>query len=326
MPIIDVHTHMYNEGWLALLRQAGGAYGLKRRPDGREEIFRGDTPVAIPQPGHFDYGLRLAEMDKAGIDLAIVSLTCPNVYWGGPEISARAAILSNDSMAEAQARYPGRIRWLASLPWEYPEAALAELERAVAAGAVGVMVLANVAGRSLTDPVFAPIWREIDRRALPVLLHPTDPPGADLMDMGKYDLSWAVGFIFDTSLAVARMIFDGFFDLYPDLKLIASHGGGALPTLVGRFEKGDAVELPERRRMRRRPRDYLRHIYYDCITYDAAALDYLIDTVGAGQVLFGTDWPHQVHDIAGSLAHTGALPADRRDAIRGANALKIFKL
>jgi aminocarboxymuconate-semialdehyde decarboxylase len=78
--------------------------------------------------------------------------------------------------------------------------------------------------------------------------------------------------------------------------------------------------------MRRRPRDYLRHIYYDCITYDAAALDYLIDTVGAGQVLFGTDWPHQVHDIAGSLAHTGALPADRRDAIRGANALKIFKL
>ena len=326
MPIIDVHTHMYTERWLELLRRSGGEYGLKMRPDGREEIFRGDTPVAIPQPGHFDYELRLREMDKAGIDLSIVSLTCPNVYWGGPEISARAAIESNDSMAVAQARYPSRIRWFASLPWQYPERALAELARACDAGAVGVMVLANVAGTSLTDPVFAPIWREIDRRALPVLLHPTDPPGVDAMDMGKYDLSWAVGFIFDTSLAVARMIFDGFFDLYPDLKLIASHGGGALPYLVGRFEKGDAVELPERRRMRAKPRDYLRHIYYDCITYDARALDYLIATVGPSQVLFGTDWPHQVHDVAGSLAHTGALPEAERDAVRGGNSLRIFRL
>jgi aminocarboxymuconate-semialdehyde decarboxylase len=326
MPIIDVHTHMYHAGWLALLREAGGVYSLKRRPDGREEIFRGATPVAIPQPGHFDYALRLAAMDAAGIDIAIVSLTCPNVYWGGAEISRRAATLSNDSMAEAETRYPSRIRWLASLPWQYPELACAELDRACAEGAIGVMVLANIAGQSLTDPLFAPIWREIDRRALPVLLHPTDPPGADMMDMGQYDLSWAVGFIFDTSLAVARMIFDGFFDLYPHLKLIASHGGGALPYLVGRFEKGDAVELPERRRMALKPRDYLRHIYYDCITYDARALAYLIATVGAERVLFGTDWPHQVHDTAGSLAHTGLLPADQRQAVRSGNALRIFGL
>jgi aminocarboxymuconate-semialdehyde decarboxylase len=326
MPIIDVHTHMYNAGWLALLRDQGGVYGLKLRPDGREEIFRGETPVAFPQPGHFDYALRLAEMDKAGIDIAIVSLTCPNVYWGGAEVSQRAAMLSNDSMAEAQARYPQRIRWLASLPWQYPDRAVAELARACDAGAVGVMVLANVGGQSLTDASFAPIWREIDRRALPVLLHPTDPPGADVMDMGKYDLSWAVGFIFDTSLAVARMIFDGFFDLYPHLKLIASHGGGALPYLVGRFEKGDEVELPERRRMASKPRDYLRRIYYDCITYDARALDYLIATVGPERVLFGTDWPHQVHDVAGSLAHTGLLPPDQREAVRSANALRIFRI
>src|SRR5262249_20164859 len=151
----------------------------------------GDTPVAIPQPGHFDYRLRLATMDAAGIDVSIVSLTCPNVYWGGEEVSCRAARDSNDSMAAAAAAYPGRIRWFASLPWEYPARAVAELSRACDAGAIGVMVLANVAGRSLTDAFFAPIWQEIDRRALPVLLHPTDPPGADLMDMGKFDLSWA---------------------------------------------------------------------------------------------------------------------------------------
>jgi aminocarboxymuconate-semialdehyde decarboxylase len=188
------------------------------------------------------------------------------------------------------------------------------------------MVIANVAGRSLTEPAFEPIWSEIDRRALPVLIHPGEPPGTDLMDMRRYDLSWLVGFMFDTTLAIERMIFDGFLDRYPNLKLIASHGGGALPYLVGRMEKGDEVELPERRRMTAKPTDYLRRIWYDCITYDRGALRYLISVVGPDRVMFGTDWPHQVHDVTGSLAHTAALPPDQRDAVRGENALRLFAI
>ena len=92
------------------------------------------------------------------------------------------------------------------------------------------------------------------------------------------------------------------------------------------MEKGNAVELGERRRMTASPTDYLRRIWYDCITYDPGALRYLISVVGAERVLFGTDWPHQVHDVAGSLANTAALPADQRDAIRSGNALRIFQL
>ena len=265
-------------------------------------------------------------MDAAGIDLSIVSLTCPNVYWGDEEVSCHAARESNDSMAEAQNTYPDRIRWFTSLPWEYPQRAIDELTRSCDLGAIGVMVLANIAGRSLNDPFFASIWAEIDRRALPVLVHPTDPPGVDLMDMGKYDLSWSVGFMFDTTLAITRMIFDGFFDLYPNLKLIASHGGGALTYLGGRFEKGDEVELRQRRKMTRKPRDYLRHIYYDCITYDPGALAYLISVVGVDRVMFGTDWPHQVHDIKGSFANTALLPSAQCEAIRGQNAAHVFAL
>jgi aminocarboxymuconate-semialdehyde decarboxylase len=326
MTVIDVHTHMFTKKWLELLKQEGGEYNLQTRPDGQEEIFRGDTPVVIPQKGHFDYRLRIQHMDQAGIDVSIVSLTCPNVYWGKREISVRAARESNDSMADAQAKYPDRIRWFTSLPWEYPQAALSELERTCEAGAVGVMVLANVSGRSLTDPMFAPIWAEIDRRALPVLVHPTDPPGVDHMDMKKFDLSWSVGFMFDTTLAITRMIFEGFFDQHPNLKIIAAHGGAALPYLVGRFEKGDAVEIPSRRRMKRKPTDYLRHIHYDCITYDPGALKYLISVVGADRVMFGTDWPHQVHDTRGSLANTAALPKSECDAIRSGNARRVFGL
>ena len=100
MPIIDIHTHAYTPKWLDILRERGGEYGLKVRPDGFEEIFKGDTPVAFPQPGHFDYDLRIKQMDATGIDVSIVSLTCPNVFWGDAATSLEAAIESNNAMAE----------------------------------------------------------------------------------------------------------------------------------------------------------------------------------------------------------------------------------
>ncbi|WP_429561794.1 amidohydrolase family protein [Paraburkholderia sp. MM6662-R1] len=130
--------------------------------------------------------------------------------------------------------------------------------------------------------------------------------------------------VLDTTLAITRMIFEGFFDQYPDLKLIASHAGGALPYLAGRFEKGNEIEIPQRRKMKRKPIDYLRHIYYDCITYSPASLEFLVSVVGADRVMFGTDWPHQVYDIRGAFANTARLPKEQCDAIRGNNARRVF--
>ena len=144
MPVIDIHTHMFTPMWLELLKKEGGMYNIKTRPDGQQEVFRGNTPVVIPQKGHFDYALRIQHMDQAGIDISVVSLTCPNVYWGDEKISCQAAIESNDTMAQAQATYPDRIRWFTSLPWEYPARAIEELDRSCKNGAVGVRVLANI--------------------------------------------------------------------------------------------------------------------------------------------------------------------------------------
>jgi aminocarboxymuconate-semialdehyde decarboxylase len=316
---------MFTHKYMEMLKARGGIYNLQTRPDGQVEVFRHDTPVVIPQKGHFDYELRLRDMDAAGIDISVVSLTCPNAYWGDEETSCEVARESNASMAAAQKRWPDRIRWFASLPWEYPARAVGELKRSCDEGAVGVMVLANIAGKSLTDPHFASIWQAIDDRALPVLVHPTDLPGIDQMDMRKYDLSWSVGFMADTTLAFTRIIFDGFLDTYPNLKLIASHGGGTLPYLVGRFDKGDEVEIASRRRMKAKPSEYLKRIWYDCITYDPRSLQFLISIVGADRVLFGTDYPHQVHDIKGSLANTAALSPEVCRAIREGNAWKILE-
>ena len=108
------------------------------------------APFMTLLPGMWDYDLRIKAMDKAKVDVAIVSLTCPNCFFGGRATSLKAAQIVNDSMAEQQRARPDRIRWFASIPWQYADDAKAELARCVKAGAVGVMQLANVVGEDLT--------------------------------------------------------------------------------------------------------------------------------------------------------------------------------
>jgi len=327
MPVIDVHTHMLNRDWLELLRRHGRPrYEVRKSMDAPEGIFLDGAPFMTPQPGHFDYDERIKAMDAAGVDLAILSLTCPNVYWGGEEVSLAASRVANDDMARAEKAYPGRIRWLASLPWEYPEAAVGELRRSLEHGAVGVMVLANIAGRSLTDPLFQPVWQEIDRHGLPVLLHPTAPPGTPEMDLRQFNLIASIGFMFDTSLAVARLCFDGFFDRFPQVKLIVSHAGATLPYLVGRldicFDNMNAC----RTKTQTRPSDYLSRLYYDSVTYRQEALELCLKVGGVGQVMYGSDYPHNIGDMKGILGRVDALPPDQRAAVRGGNAQRVFGL
>ena len=327
MAVIDIHTHMLSEPWLDLLRQHGPPrYEVRPSKDAPYGIFLDGAPFMTPQPGHWDYKLRIKEMDRAKVDLAVISLTCPNVYFGGPEVSERAARTVNDEMAEAQGAYPGRLRFLASLPWEYPERAVAELERACGRGAVGVMVLANVAGASLTDPRFAPVWEAIDARGLPVLVHPTAPPGTPQLDVRAYNLIASVGFMFDTTLAIARMIFDGFLDRYRRLKIIAGHAGATLPYLVGRldicFDKMNACRV----KIARRPSHYLRRIWYDSVTYTDSALRLCLEVGGEDRVLYGSDYPHNIGDMKGILRRVNGLPAKSARKVRQTNAEKIFRL
>jgi aminocarboxymuconate-semialdehyde decarboxylase len=292
MTAIDVHTHMLSRAWFDLIKKKGAPrFEVKRSKDYPAPlgIYSDGAPFMTPQPGHFDYKLRIKEMDAARVDMAIVSLTAPNCYWGDAETSLAAAQLVNDDMAEGQRTYPERIRWLASMPWEHPKLALKELKRACRKGAVGVMVLANVAERSLTDPLFAPIWAEIDRRALPVLVHPTAPPAVKYLDMRSFNLIAQIGFMFDTTLAIARMIYDGFFDRYPDIKIIASHGGAALPYLAGRLDVCFDNMVAVREKIKEPPREYLGRIYYDAVVYRQDALQMCIDVGGEGNVMYGSD-------------------------------------
>ena len=178
MTVIDIHTHMFGESWLKMLKEHGGpTYSAGTLSDGRDYLIEKGAAACALEKEAFDYDARIEAMNQHGIDISIVSLTSPNVYWGGEQISIKTAILANNEMAAGQRAYPDRIRWFASIPFEYPEPAIKELHRAVETGAVGVMATASINGRHLIDALFAPVWAEIARLELPVLIHPTAPFG-----------------------------------------------------------------------------------------------------------------------------------------------------
>jgi aminocarboxymuconate-semialdehyde decarboxylase len=331
MTVIDVHTHMFGTAWRRMYLEHGGEGNtIARREDGREYLIIDGEPNLVFPPAILDYDLFVKGLDESRVDIAIMSLTTPNVHWGSAETSAETARLVNDEMAEAQAAYPDRLRFLASLPWEYPELAVAELERSRAKGAVGVMVLAHINHRHLTDPLFEPVWQAIDRHGLPVLVHPTTPFGAAEVDyhLERRFLIASVGYTFDTTLAITRIVSHGFLDRYPNMKIIASHGGGYVPFIASRldlfFRAGQGVANPTIA-LTEEPTEYLGRLYYDAVVYRGDALQMCINLAGADHVLFGSDFPMPadfgiLHDL------TTALPDDQSKAIRGRNALRIFKL
>lgn len=326
-PVIDVHTHCLTEAWFQLLQQHGAPrYTVEQVRGGMRAIHLDGAPFMTPVPAMFDYELRLRTMNEHGVDVCIVSLTCPNCYWGGADVSLTAARIMNDDMVAARTAYPDRIRWFASLPWQYPELALAELDRALGAGASGVMVLANIDDRPLTDPAFEPIWCAIDAKALPVLVHPTAPPGVGVMGMSRFQLTASIGFTFDTSLAVARMIYDGFFDRCQKLRIIAAHGGGALPYLISRMDQCFDNIPACREKISVRPSEYLPGILADAVVFSPAALDLCVRTFGADNVLYGSDYPHTIGDMPGCLERVNGLADGVRDKVRGASARRVFGL
>jgi aminocarboxymuconate-semialdehyde decarboxylase len=319
---------MLTREYLYLLGERGGPlYSRDVARSGEDVICMHGAPFFTLTPPMWDYEQRITDMDAARVDMAIVSLTCPNAYFGDAEVSLQAARIVNNSMAEQQSIRPDRISWLASLPWQYELLALQELDRCMRSGAVGVMVIANISGASLTDPKFAKIWQEIDKRGLPVLVHPATPQGAREMHLDRYGLVPAIGFPMDTSLAITRMILDGFLDRYRNLKIIAAHGGGALPYLVGRLDFCHENMSAAKETISEKPSSYLRRIFYDAVLYDPSALNLCIEVAGsADRVLFGSDYPHPIGDMTGCLARVDSLPSLTARRIRGANAVKLFNL
>ena len=209
------------------------------------------------------------------------------------------------------------------------EKALRELERcADQLGMVGLIILANVNDVLLDDARFEPVWAELNRRQLPVLLHPTVPPGFDAMGMDKYGLIASLGFMVDTTLAVTRMVLAGVFERYPDWPLIVGHAGATLPFIAGRLDQCHRFIPDTRQFTSKPPSHYLKRLYYDTVTYDVEALHLAYKLAGPERLLYGSDYPHNIGDMPGCAQRVTALPIPEaeKELIRSGNAKRLFRL
>jgi aminocarboxymuconate-semialdehyde decarboxylase len=145
------------------------------------------------------------------------------------------------------------------------------------------------------------------------------------MQMHEFQLTASIGFTFDTTLAVSRMLYDGFFDRYTKLKIIASHGAGALPYLIGRLDQCHRHIPACRTKTHASPSSYMGRVFADSVVFTQQALDLCLEAFGDDQVLFGSDYPHTIGDPVGCLARVNSLLGARRERVRGGNAQRIFR-
>ena len=325
MKAIDVHNHFYPPSYLKALKEGSGVAKVAEDADGNYILsYEGDYNVIVP--GHRDIAYHLEVIEEAGIEAQVLSLTTPGVHIEEKNRGIALAKKANDDFAEIAKKYPGRFYALAALPLQAPEAAAEELERSVKElGLKGGTLFTNVDGKMLDDPSFEPIFQKAEELDVPLFLHPTTPKPAD--NFLDYRLAATLGFAFDTTLAVARLIFSGLLDRVPGVKLVASHLGGCLPYLAERLDRGYEA-FPECKGISKPPSAYIAEVYIDCVSFNPLAVDFARKVVGADHMMAGSDYPHQIGSLTKCTAVIEALsaPASEKEKILSGNAKALFKM
>lgn len=318
-PIIDIHSHYYPGDYFDKIRNTSTSeYSFDTDEAGTTIIkFRGARFFGI-QPPMSDPSLRLEEMDRLGVDLQVCSLSVPNVFFGEESMEPEIARLVNDGYAELIARHPKRFGGFASLPMNHPDETLKELDRAINELRLnGVILLSNIRGKSLTDPQFRPFFEEANRMELAIIMHPMMPASSG-DQFKEYVLGPIVGFMFDTTLAIARMTFDGLFRDFPKIRWIIPHLGGAVPFLMGRFDRGHHDFVACRKKIDEPPSEYLKNLYYGTVSATTHTVELVRNVMGTDHIAMGSDFPH----LLGSLE--GAVNTVRSLRIPGAEKNRIF--
>jgi aminocarboxymuconate-semialdehyde decarboxylase len=326
-PRIDIHNHFYPPSYFEMIRELGAPdYRFATDASGATTIeFRGARFFGV-QPPMTDPSLRIEEMDRVGVDVQVLSLSVPNVYFADESREPEIARRINDAYAELVARHPRRFKALASIPMDVPEEASRELARALDELKLqGVLLLSHIRGKPLTDPLFRSFFEEANRRRLFVLIHPMLPAGMS-EQLKDYVLGPLVGFPFDSTLAVARMCFDGLFRDFPDIRFLVPHLGGAIPYLLPRLDQGYRDFPANRAKIDEPPSFYLKKLYFDTVSAGASTIDFVRELVGSDRIAFGSDYPHLPGSMSGAVSalESSGISEDERARIFGGTALAIL--
>jgi aminocarboxymuconate-semialdehyde decarboxylase len=328
---VDIHCHFLNKDAAAKMAplnpaqyepQIKFANALTREVNVKQMQERGPKLSTIE--------LRLADMDRMGVDIQAVSPAPQQTYyWAEAGLGLEVSRMINDRLAEIVAQYPDRFVGLGTVPLQNVGLAVTELERCVRQlGLRGVEINPNVAGRELTDPAlnldrFFAKARELD---IVIFMHPTGfTQGERLMDHYFNNL---IGNPLDTTVGTSHLIFGGVMERHPGLKIVLPHAGGFLGHYWARMDHGWRARADCRTVIKKAPTTYLKKFFFDTITFDPEMLRNLIDKFGPQQVLLGTDYPFDMgeEDPVGLINSVPRLKPAEREMIMGRTAAKLLKI
>jgi len=316
---------------------------LLETPAGTKDL--GKRVRGIPALSNLDERRRVVGMFEDYAQVLSLGLPAVERLWG-PDKAPEMARIGNDGLAEIVARHPDQfVGYSALLPMNVPEAAVREAERVLANGANAVQIASNVNGRPLDEPEFWPIFEVIAKSGKPILLHPArtrEMPDYPTEKHSKYEICSVLGWPYETGVTLARLVFSGIMDRYPDLKVIAHHLGGVIPYLEGRVghswdqlgaRTSDEDYASLLKRLKKRPYDYFKDFYGDTAVEGARAATVCgLDFFGAEHVLFASDCPFDKEKGPGYIRSTiavieslGLSAADKEHVCHG-NARRMFGL
>ncbi len=344
---IDVHSHVYPTRYIALLRARQVVPRIvTRQGQDRMLILPGEEADSSTSAGrpigseYWDSTRKVAFMDRHGIAVSVLSPANPWLdFLPGAEAALVASEINRDMEALCAAS-AGRLYGLGLLPVQDPVAAAAELHRITSLAHLrGAIIGTTGAGEGLDDPALDPVWAAAERERLMIFVHPHYGLGNEAMDGYGHAMKLALGFPFETTAAIARLILGGTLDRFPDLRLMVAHAGGVLPYLAARLDACLDGDHDSPVRLRQPPSAYLKQLYFDAIGYQAPTLALLLSLAGPQRVMFGSDHPFFPPDVSNAaldgtewhsaLAHRSVLrsfaPATASAILRG-NAMAIMRI
>jgi predicted TIM-barrel fold metal-dependent hydrolase len=334
MKKIDFETHFATQEWIDALYQNKAYPRLEENKEKKtRRLYFTETAVEpfsdVLLGRLLDTGAnRIKDMDEAGIDMQVLSLTAPGVEQFDPKIGARLAQQSNDALAEIIGQHPERFTGFAALPAKDPDAAVQELQRAVKdLGLIGWKTHSNYGDAYLDDKRFWPILAKAEELDVPIYLHPTAPMISQLQTYGFALAGAPFGFGVETAMVMMRLILSGVFDTFPNLKIILGHLGEGLPFVLQRIDfpyvrphfKNDPGARPD---LNRKPSEYLRHNMWVTTSgnYLQPAFMCTKEVLGIDRILLSTDYPYE--DAGECMQFLDSLPlsATEKEKIYHQNA------
>jgi aminocarboxymuconate-semialdehyde decarboxylase len=291
MTVVDVHTH-FLPPFVVEEAVSGGVFGVREEEGWLVHPQGYRYPVA---PEFVDREAKLADMDRLGIDVSVLSIAPTLFFYDQDRLDAAAfAERANEALAELVAGRE-RLRGFATLPLQHADRAAGELERTVREhGFVGAQIGTNCGPIPIDAPALDPVLAAAESLGVPLMLHPYYVGPKPMLE--DFYFTNSIGNPLDTCIAAARLIHSGALDRHPDLRVVLVHAGGFMPYQLGRLDHAFSVRREPRVAIGREPSSYLDRFWFDSIAHSDASLEFLVSLVGTERIVLGTDLPFDMGD------------------------------